>query len=54
MLKQHGHSLDPGAVPGASTKILLGRESFYGGELGSTGLKVTWSLPDDLVIDQTL
>ena len=54
MLKQHGHSLDPGAVPGASTKTLLRRESFYGGELGSTGVVVKWSLPDDCVIGQTL
>ena len=30
--------LDPGAVPGASTKTLLRRKSFYGGEIGSTDL----------------
>ena len=44
------------AGPGGGTRRLhqntFRRESFYGGELGSTGLEVTWSLPDDLVIDQ--
>ena len=81
MLKQHGHRLDPGAVPGGSTintlektlvkylvydrkkqQILLitrNKKSaelyqcvYDGAELGSTDMKVEWSLPDDCVIGQ--
>jgi hypothetical protein len=46
MLRLRGgriNGLDPGAVPGASTKILLRRESFYGGEIGSTDVVKTQS-----------
>jgi len=63
-LKQRGHILDRGSNPRTSTIDTLrvagqhvsdcgirrgGKCIFDGGELGSTGVKVKWSLPDDLV-----
>jgi len=63
MLKQHGHILDSGAVPDDSTidASLMNNGiaeqhvdvSLLGSKLGSTGVKIEWSLPDDCVIGQT-
>ena len=46
---------DAGAVPAASTINTSMAGCFYdGGEIGSTGMRVKWSLPDDRVIGQNL
>ena len=52
MLKQRERILDSGAVPDISTISTSIRCFYDGDELGSTGVVVKWSLPDDCVIGQ--
>jgi len=53
-LKQREHIQDSGAVPDDSTINTFAECVYDGVEIGSTGVVVKWSLPDDCVIGQTL
>ena len=53
-MKQRERILDLGAVPSDSTINTFTECVYDGVEIGSTGVVVKWSLPDDCVIGHTL